>query len=244
MLFILAALVTALATLPHFGPTLGITIPFQVEPHVALLSVSGFLAIIGVLSFFKKPKVIVTQDTTALEEARALRAQLDEIATDYRQMKEREKAMQQAVDQAQRKLEEERAKIASQDKTNAEVVNLLSLFQAKGRFIDFLMQDITPYSDAQVGSVARYVHQGCSAVLRDHFDVEAIYQGNEGDPFTVKGDTDLRRYRLIGKVSDTRPLRGKVVHKGWKSKKVTVPRVFADSGDTFVIAPAEVEVAS
>ncbi len=31
--------------------------------------------------------------------------------------------------------------------------------------VDFLMEDITTYDDAQVGAAARVVHDGCKAVL-------------------------------------------------------------------------------
>ena len=37
------------------------------------------------------------------------------------------------------------------NQAEAEVVSFLSLLQEKGRFVDFLMDDITPYADAQVG---------------------------------------------------------------------------------------------
>src|SRR6185369_15628181 len=40
-------------------------------------------------------------------------------------------------------------------------LQLLALFQREGRLIDFLMQDIAPYSDNDVGVVARTVHEGC-----------------------------------------------------------------------------------
>ena len=38
-----------------------------------------------------------------------------------------------------------------QNQAQAEVVTLLGIFQEKGRFVDFLMEDIAPYSDADVG---------------------------------------------------------------------------------------------
>ena len=38
----------------------------------------------------------------------------------------------------------------------------------EGRLIDFLMDDLTAYGDAQVGAAARVVHEGCKAVLQEH----------------------------------------------------------------------------
>ena len=49
----------------------------------------------------------------------------------------------------------------------AEVITLLGVFQDKGRLVDFLMDDITPFNDEQVGSVVRAVHQGCKAALME-----------------------------------------------------------------------------
>src|SRR5206468_89714 len=47
------------------------------------------------------------------------------------------------------------------NQAEAEVVALFALLQEKGRFVDFLMDDVTAYDDAQVGAAARVVHQGC-----------------------------------------------------------------------------------
>jgi hypothetical protein len=41
------------------------------------------------------------------------------------------------------------------NQAEAEVVSFLATLQEKGRFVDFLMGDITIYSDAQVGEAAR-----------------------------------------------------------------------------------------
>ena len=52
------------------------------------------------------------------------------------------------------------------NQSNAEVVeNFLAILQEQGRLVDFLMDDIKGYSDAQVGAAARVLHEGCRAVL-------------------------------------------------------------------------------
>ena len=43
-------------------------------------------------------------------------------------------------------------------KADAEIVSFLAILQARGRLVDFLMDDINTYSDAQVGAAARVVH--------------------------------------------------------------------------------------
>jgi Domain of unknown function (DUF2760) len=56
----------------------------------------------------------------------------------------------------------------------AEIISFLAIFQERGRLIDFLMDDITTYDDAQVGAAARVVHQGCKAALEEHFSIRPI----------------------------------------------------------------------
>ena len=58
---------------------------------------------------------------------------------------------------------------------------LLSQLQDKGRFVDFLMEDITAYNDAQVAAASRVVHQGCSAVIKEYLAISPVHEGKEGD---------------------------------------------------------------
>jgi len=130
-----------------------------------------------------------------------------------------------------------------QDQARAEVITLLAVFQEKGRLVDFLMEDITPYDDEQVGSVVRSVHQGCKAALAEHFTLEPVTAQPEGSEITVPVDYSASDFRLIGNLSGTAPFKGKLVHKGWKVKAVKLPRVIhADESRLPAIAPAQVEV--
>lgn len=129
----------------------------------------------------------------------------------------------------------------SQNQAQAEVVTLLGVFQEKGRFIDFLMEDITPYDDSQVGQVARAVHQGCKAALNEHFHIEPISPGGEGASVTVPVGYAADEFRLVGKLAGEAPFTGKLVHQGWRTTSVKLPRVLkADRLPP--IAPAQVEV--
>src|SRR6188472_3835490 len=47
-------------------------------------------------------------------------------------------------------------------------LQLLALLQREGRLVDFLQQDIASYSDADIGTAARVVHEGCRRALRAH----------------------------------------------------------------------------
>jgi hypothetical protein len=54
------------------------------------------------------------------------------------------------------------------------------MLQARGRLIDFLMDDINAYSDAQVGAAARVVHAGCKAALLEHVRISPVRTEGEG----------------------------------------------------------------
>ncbi len=127
----------------------------------------------------------------------------------------------------------------------AELVNFLSLLQSKGRLIDFLSEDITPYPNAQIGAAARVVHQGCSTVLRECFKISPICSTAEGQQVTVDKDYNSRQYRLIGKIGENPPHTGKLLHRGWQTAEVNRPRVMRQEETTpasWIIVPAEIEV--
>ncbi len=129
------------------------------------------------------------------------------------------------------------------NQAEAEVVSFLALLQEKGRLVDFLMDDITRYSDAQVGAAARVVHQGCKAVLVEHFRVAPICDQPEGGTVTVPLAYSADEYRLIGSVKGQAPFAGRVVHRGWRTQTVKLPRVLKPADDRLpTIAPAEVEL--
>ncbi len=122
----------------------------------------------------------------------------------------------------------------------AQVVQLLARLQEKGRLVDFAMDDITPYSNEEIGAGARVVHQGCSEVLKEIFDIHAVHLGDEGETLSLAADFDARAYRLVGKVPEQPPFTGTVLHRGWKTNKVTLPRLTDTARE--IIAPAEVEI--
>ena len=128
-----------------------------------------------------------------------------------------------------------------QNQAQAEVVTLLGVFQEKGRLIDFLMEDITPHTDAEVGMVARTVHQGCKAVLNEHFHIEPISTAGEGASITVPVGDAADDFRLVGNLAGEEPFTGKLVHQGWRTTTVKLPRILkADRLPP--ITPAQVEI--
>ncbi|MGB6219575.1 DUF2760 domain-containing protein [Haloferula sp.] len=129
------------------------------------------------------------------------------------------------------------------NQAEAEVIAFFGLLQEKGRFVDFLMEDITPFDDAQVAAASRVVHQGCKAVLNEHFDITPVAEGSEGASFTVPAGYPADQFRLLGKISGEAPFTGTLVHKGWKTTGVKLPRILKSNEDHLpAIAPAEVEL--
>lgn len=125
-----------------------------------------------------------------------------------------------------------------------EALVLLSLLQEKGRFLDFVSEDITAYNDVQVAAASRVVHQGCSAVIRECLALAPTHSGAEGDTVTLDAATDPARYRLLGKVAGSPPFRGVVVHRGWKTQRIALPRLTReiDPAGENVITPMDVEL--
>jgi len=126
---------------------------------------------------------------------------------------------------------------------DAEIVSFLAMLQARGRLVDFLMDDINAYDDTQVGAAARVVHAGCKAALLEHFRISPVRAESEGATVQVAAGYLPDEYRLVGKISGPAPFSGVLVHHGWKTDAVNLPRVLRSSTNRLpTIAPAEVEV--
>jgi hypothetical protein len=120
-------------------------------------------------------------------------------------------------------------------------LQLLSLLQREGRFVDFLEEDVSSFSDAQIGAAARVVHDGCRKALREHLPIEPVRSEDEGAKITLEKGFDASRVRLTGNVTGEAPFRGTLAHRGWKVKEVRLPKM-TEGHDATIVAPAEVEV--
>jgi hypothetical protein len=120
-------------------------------------------------------------------------------------------------------------------------LQLLSLLQREARLIDFANENITVYSDADIGAAARVVHEGCARVLREHFTIEPVRGELEGARVTLQEGFDAAGVRLTGNVVGKAPFTGTLSHRGWRASKVSLPQL-ADKHDASIIAPAEVEL--
>src|SRR5215468_10808870 len=126
---------------------------------------------------------------------------------------------------------------------DAEIVSFLAMLQEKGRLVDFLMDNINPYDDAQVGAAARVVHAGCKSVLQEHFSIHPLRTEDEGSTVQVPAGYAADEYRLVGKIAGQAPFSGVLVHRGWKTDMVKLPQLLPSApGQLPAIAPAEVEL--
>lgn len=120
-------------------------------------------------------------------------------------------------------------------------LQLLALLQRDARLIDFTQEDLSGYSDAEIGGPARLVHEGCAKVLREHFTLAPVRPEAEGSRITLNEGFDARAVRLTGNVVGKAPFQGALSHRGWRVTETRLPKL-APSHDATVLAQAEVEL--
>jgi hypothetical protein len=133
----------------------------------------------------------------------------------------------------------EAPKLAVAETTSA--LQLLGLLQREGRLVDFLMDDVAAFSDAEIGAAARVVHAGCRKVLTERLDVVPVRTESEGDRVSIAAGYDANAIRVVGNVTGEPPYAGTLVHKGWRAKALRLPTLHV-AHDAEVLAPAEVEL--
>jgi hypothetical protein len=79
-------------------------------------------------------------------------------------------------------------------------------------------------------------------VLREYFKITPVSDAAEGSRVTVPAGYAADEYRLLGKISGEPPFSGTLVHKGWKTESVKLPRIVKAGARLPCIAPAEVEL--
>ena len=88
-------------------------------------------------------------------------------------------------------------------------LQLLSLLQREGRFVDFLQQDIASFPDADVGAAARIVHDGCRKALRAHATIEPVRPESEGARVVLAAGFAPDEVKLTGGVGGQPPYTGR-----------------------------------
>lgn len=148
-----------------------------------------------------------------------------------------EKRVEVPVEKVVEKLVEKTIEVTN----NAAALQLLGLMQREARFVDFIQEDVAPYTDAEIGAAARVVHEGCRKVLRDNFTIAPVRTEAEGSRITLQAGFDAAAVRLTGNVVGQAPFTGTLGHRGWQATEVKLPQL-TDSKAANVIAQAEVEL--
>lgn len=123
----------------------------------------------------------------------------------------------------------------------SEAITLLATLQREARLLDFLMEKLDDYDDAQIGAAARTVHDDCAAVIERMFDVQPLRAEAENAQMTVE-KPDVAHVQLVGNVCGEAPYRGRLTHHGWVATKCELPTWSGHTDAALVLAPAEVEI--
>ncbi len=117
-------------------------------------------------------------------------------------------------------------------------VQILGVLQRDARLVDFVMEDISAYSDEQVGAAVRDVQEKSRQALERYLKLAPVIDGVEGTFTKVEG-LDATAFKLVGNVPPSGKAPGGMLrHKGWKAEKVELPAVAPST----VLAPAEIEI--
>jgi hypothetical protein len=125
--------------------------------------------------------------------------------------------------------------------TTDAALQLLGLLQKEARFIDFIKEDVSSYSDADIGVAARVVHEGCNKAVNEYFTLETVRSETEGKQVILNKGFDASEVRLIGNVVGQAPFKGSLVHQGWKVTNIRLPKL-TEGHNANIVAAAEVEL--
>ena len=126
--------------------------------------------------------------------------------------------------------------------TQSEAITLLATLQREARLVDFLQEDLSGYSDEQVGAAVRSIHRDSAKVLDRFFALQPVVADEEGARVEVSTGFDAARYRLTGRVVGEAPFNGTLQHHGWEATKCELPQFTGSDSAAKTVAPAEVEV--
>jgi len=131
--------------------------------------------------------------------------------------------------------------IVLKESTPDAALQLLGLLQKEARFIDFIKENISHYSDADIGIAARVVHEGCNKVMDEYFTLDTVHQDSEGSQIKLEKGFDASQIRLTGNIVGKPPFTGTLVHSGWQVTDIRLPKLTKDH-NAKIIAAAEVEL--
>ncbi len=134
------------------------------------------------------------------------------------------------------------AKPAGPPKPSGAPLRLLALLQrGDGRFLDFVLEDVSGAGDEQIAAAVRAMQPVWQRTLREHLTLEPVRPEAEGSTVEVPPGFDPSAVLLTGNVTGQPPFRGTLKHPGWRVRDIKLPPPPAGQ-DEFVIMPAEVEL--
>ncbi|KAF3361749.1 Uncharacterized protein PHSC3_001699 [Chlamydiales bacterium STE3] len=136
------------------------------------------------------------------------------------------------------RLEEKKAEVKPMQQ-HYEHLKLLSMLQNNGRLIDFLKEDISNFSDADVGASVRKIHEDCAKLIEETVTIRPLIDQNEGEEIEISASYDPDKFKLVGRVIEP-PFKGIIVHRGWKAHKLSLPKSMESRSE--VLCPAEIEI--
>lgn len=121
-------------------------------------------------------------------------------------------------------------------------LQMLGILQRDARLIDFLMEDISAYSDDQVGAAVRPLHEQSRATLSKYVRFSPVIDGVEGTVAKASAAGGAQGVKFIGNVpAGPPPKEGTLRHRGWKAQSIELPQI-GGKQDLSIIAPAEIEI--
>ncbi len=118
-------------------------------------------------------------------------------------------------------------------------LQVLGIFQRDARLVDFIMEDLSSYSDEQVGGAIRSMHEECHKTLNQYFKLSPVVDGVEGAYTKAESSPGVK---LMGNIPPNGKADGGILrHRGWKVDSIQLPNIPART-DLTIIAPAELEV--
>ena len=134
-----------------------------------------------------------------------------------------------------------RPKVEAPAKPSGAPLRLLALLQREGRLLDFLMEDIQSYPDADVGAAVRDIHRQCQAAIKEHLVLQPVLPHPERAEVEVPTGFDPSAVRLTGNVTGQPPFKGTLQHHGWRVREIKLAPP-PEGQDEFILMPAEVEL--
>jgi len=119
-------------------------------------------------------------------------------------------------------------------------LQILAILQRDSRLIDFLQEDVSAYSDDQIGAAVRELHDQCRDAIARYVTLGPIIDGVEGT-YAKAPAQDPSLVKFVGNVPAQPPSGGTLRHKGWRATKVDLPNLPARQ-DATIIAAAEIEI--